>query len=48
MIKKLFRKLASGSLQMRSGYHFHNEVPKFDPAKDYYKILEVNKTSSDA
>lgn len=36
------------TLVKKNIYRIFNEVPKFDPEKDYYQILEVNKDSSDA
>jgi curved DNA-binding protein CbpA len=41
-----FRRVATlqaRSLVRRSNYCFRNEVPKFDPAKDYYQVLGVSK-----
>ena len=32
----------------RVKFNFMNEVPKFDPSKDYYRSLGVNKQSSDS
>ena len=29
-----------------SFYGFNNEIPKFDPSKDYYQTLGVSKESS--
>jgi len=49
MIKKFLRNVVRQSaLTHRSAYRFNDEVPKFDPSKDYYSILEVSKDSSDA
>jgi molecular chaperone DnaJ len=51
MIKGIIGKLgtaASRSLFSRGKYSFYNEVPKFDPQKNYYDILGVNKNTSDA
>lgn len=31
------------SLMAKSRYSYYNEVPKFDPKKDYYQILQVTK-----
>lgn len=28
-------------------YGFNNEIPKYDPSKDYYRVLAVNKNSSE-
>ena len=44
------KKIISRPLLFRSHYKFYgfnNEVPKYDPTKDYYRILDVNKNSSD-
>lgn len=49
MIKKFLRKIGKPtSLRSHYRFNFNNEVPKFDPSKDYYIILEVTKDSSDS
>lgn len=50
MIKSLIGKIkrVNTSLLSRNRFTFYNEVPKFDPSKDYYSILEVSKNSSDS
>lgn len=49
MIKRLLRNaVRSNYMTTKSYYRFNNEVPKFDPSKDYYNILEVTKDSSDS
>lgn len=51
MIKNLIRsvgKTLGRSLQNKNKYTFYNEVPKFDPSKDYYSILNVTKDSSES
>jgi hypothetical protein len=49
MIKKFLRQIGrSTTLSRPPAYRFNNEVPKFDPSKDYYSILEVSKGSSEA
>lgn len=39
---------ASSSLTKKNFCRFYNEVPKFDPSKDYYQVLEVTKDSTEA
>jgi preprotein translocase subunit Sec63 len=36
------------SIVKKNIFHFYNQVPKFDPSKDYYQILEVGKESNDS
>lgn len=51
MFRKILRVAKNnlaGSLVKRNVFNFYNEVPKFDPSKDYYQILEVTKDSSEA
>jgi curved DNA-binding protein CbpA len=36
------------SLARKNVFHLYNEVPKFDPSKDYYQILEVTKDTGDS
>ncbi len=38
----------SSSLTQKNFCRFYNEVPKFDPSKDYYQVLEVTKDSTEA
>lgn len=35
-------------LAKKNFFSFYNEVPKFDPSKDYYRILEVGKDSTES
>jgi len=51
MIKNIFGKIgtsSSRSLFSRNTYALNNQVPKYDPEKDYYKILEVSKEATDS
>lgn len=49
MFGNFIRKIGTGGgLIRRNAYRFYNEVPKFDASKDYYKILEVTKDSTDS
>lgn len=50
MIKSIIGKIKKikPTFFARNHYHFYNEVPKFDPSKDYYNILEISKNSSEA
>ena len=51
MIKGLIGKVQTtvkSSLFNRTKFNFMNEVPKFDPSKDYYKVLGVRKESSES
>ena len=50
MIKSLIGTVGRSSRRLlnRNQFSFYNEVPKFDPYKDFYSILEVNKQSSDS
>lgn len=52
MIKGLantIRSAAGRSLVSRNRYNFYNnELPKFDPTKNYYDILGVRKDSSES
>ena len=47
MIRKLIGKVPSKLLHHKNTYSFF-QPPKFDPSKDYYKILEISKSSSDS
>lgn len=38
-----FKKHKIVSLITKNRYLYYNEVPKFDPKKDYYQILQVTK-----
>ena len=51
MLRKFVRVVnspAARSLLKKNFCSFYNEVPKFDPAKDYYQVLEVGKESSES
>ena len=46
LIRKI--KAPSKTLLKNTRYSFYNEVPKFDPTKDYYSILEISKGASES
>ena len=51
LMLRTFKRLgsqAARTLLYRPTHSLGNDVPKFDPEKDYYKILGVKKNSSDA
>lgn len=50
MFKRIVGKISSTtyqSLTKQPKYPFYNEVPKYDPSKDYYSTLEINKKTSE-
>lgn len=36
------------NLVRKNVFNFYDQVPKFDPSKDYYQILEVTKESNES
>jgi len=51
MLRNIFGKIGtatSRSFFSRNIFSFSDQVPKYDPEKDYYKILEVSKDATDS
>jgi curved DNA-binding protein CbpA len=45
---KVVNNPSARSLIRKNFCNFYNEVPKFDPTKDYYQVLEVSKDSNES